>query len=82
MRGVSEGVSEGLLKGPRTCQPKDPSKPRQNAFKNPPKTFQEGVEIDDSSGFPGLKISSRVRGSVAGNESLDPKWPTMTALLG
>ena len=42
--------------GPRTCQPKDPSKSLQNAFKNPSKTFQEGVEIDDVLClFPGLK---------------------------
>ena len=34
---------------------KDPSKLLQNAFKNPSKTFQEGVEIDDALGFPGLK---------------------------
>ena len=27
----------------------------QNAFKNPSKTFQEGVGIDDALGFPGLE---------------------------
>ena len=58
-RGVSEGFLKGSLKGslkgPRTCQPKDPSKPLQNAFKNPLKTFQEGVETDAALGFPGFK---------------------------
>ena len=53
LRRVSEGVSEGFLKSPCTCQPKDPSKPLQNAFNNPLKTFQEGVGIDDALGFPG-----------------------------
>ena len=48
-------VSEGFLKGFRTCQLKDPSKPLQNAFRNPPKTFQEGVKIDDALGVPELK---------------------------
>ena len=56
---IPEGFLKGSLKesltGPCTCQPKDPSKPLQNAFKNPSKTFQEGVEIDDVLGFPGLK---------------------------
>ena len=47
--------SEGFLQGPRTCQLKVPSKPLQNAFKNPSKTFQGGAEINDASGFPGLK---------------------------
>ena len=42
-------MSEGFLKGPRTCQPKGPSKPLQNAFNTPSKTLQEGVEIDDAS---------------------------------
>ena len=50
-RSVAEGVSEGFLKGPRTCL----------AFKNPSKTFQEGVEIDDAF----KKISSKVRGSCS-----------------
>ena len=54
-RRASEGVSEGFLKGSRTFQLKDGSKPLQNAFKNPSKTFQQGVEIDDALGFPGLK---------------------------
>ena len=35
---------ERVSKGPHACQPKSPSKPLQNAFKNPWKTFQEGVE--------------------------------------
>ena len=35
------------MKGPRTCQAKDPAKPLQNAFENPSKTIQEGVEIDE-----------------------------------
>ena len=37
----------------------------ENAFKNPSKTLQEGVEIDDALGFPaswGCEICSRVRG--------------------
>ena len=38
-----------------TCQPKDPSKALQIAFRNPSKSFQEGIEIDDALGFPGLK---------------------------
>ena len=50
-------------------QPKDASKPLQNAFKNPSKTFQEGVEIDDALGFPGLK------NQFQGNESLDAREP-------
>ena len=53
--GVPEGVSEGSLKGPRTCQPKDPSKRLPNAFENPLKPFQEGVEIDEALGFLGHK---------------------------
>ena len=53
--GFSEGVSEVFLKDSRTCQPKDPSKPVQNAFKNPLKTFQEAAEIDDALDFPVLK---------------------------
>ena len=53
--GFLKGFSKGFSKGPRTYQPKNPSKPLQNAFKNPSKTFQEGVEIDDALGFPGLK---------------------------
>ena len=32
---VSEEVSEGFWKGPRTCQPKDPSKRLQEPFENP-----------------------------------------------
>ena len=70
---VSERVSEGFVMGPRTCQPKDPSKPLQNAFKNPSKTLQEGIKIDDASGFLVLKLSSRVRGSCSRNESLEFK---------
>ena len=50
-----EEVSEGFLKGPRTCQPKDPSKPLAERLQEPSKTFQEGVEIDDALGFLGLK---------------------------
>ena len=58
--------SEGL------SQPKGPSKPLQNVFKNPSKTLQEGVEIDDALGFPGLKKSAPGTGRpVAENESLD-----------
>ena len=53
--GVSERVSEWFLKGFWRGQPKDPSKRLQNAFMNPSKTFQEGVEIDDALGFPGLR---------------------------
>ena len=57
---VSEGVSEGFLRGPCTCQPKDPSKPLQSAFKNPSRALQEGVEIDDALGFP--KLSNQLQG--------------------
>ena len=46
--GVSEGVFEWFLRGVLKGQPKDPSKPLQNAFQNPSKTFQEGAEIDDA----------------------------------
>ena len=49
---VSERVSEGFLKGPRPCLSR---RTLQNAFKNPPKTFREGVETDDALGFPALK---------------------------
>ena len=38
-RRVSEGVSEGFFKGSCTFQPKDTSKPLQDAFKNPSKTL-------------------------------------------
>ena len=54
----AEGFLKGSLKGFKGSL-KDPSKPFQNAFKNLRTTFQEGV---DALGFPGLKISSRVRG--------------------
>ena len=57
MKGSLEGSSY-------LSQPKDPSKPLQNAFKNPSKTFQEGVVIDAALGFPGLK------NSVPGSRSL------------
>ena len=50
-----KGPLKGFLKGPCTRQPKVPSKPLQNSFKNPSKTFQEGVEIDDAFGFSGLQ---------------------------
>ena len=63
---VSEGVSEGFSEGfSEASPPKDPSNPLQNAFKNPSKTFQEGVETDDALGFLGLKISSRVQRSCS-----------------
>ena len=45
-------ASEGFLKGPPTCQPKDPSKPLPNASRA---LRKEGVEIDDVLGFPGLR---------------------------
>ena len=48
-RRVLEGVSRGPFKF------KTPS--NQNAFKNPSKTLQEGVEINDALGFPGLEKS-------------------------
>ena len=47
-----EGFLKGSLKGPRTCLSR---RTLQNAFKNPSKTFQEGVEIDDALGFQALK---------------------------
>ena len=63
---VSEGVSEGFLKG----QPKDPSKP----FKTPPsKPFKKVSKSMMRRASRGLKICSRVRGPVAGNESLDSR---------
>ena len=45
-----EGVSEGFLKAFRRGQPRT----LQNPFKTPSRTLQEGVEIDDALGFPGL----------------------------
>ena len=60
--GVAEGVSEGSS---YLSQPNNPRKPQRNTFKNPSKTFQEGVKIDDALGFRGLKVSSRVRGSCS-----------------
>ena len=69
-RRVSGGFLKQSLKGCRTCQPKT----LQNAFKNPSKTVQEGVEIDDALGFAGLKKAvPGCGGPVAGNESLDLK---------
>ena len=63
-----KGFLKGALKGSRTCQPKDPSKPLQDALKNPSKTFREGVEIDDALGVPGLKHQFQGSGApVAGN---------------
>ena len=60
------------MKGSRSSQPKDLSKPLQNTFKNPSKTFQQGVEIDDALGFPGSKKSvPGCGGPLAGHESLD-----------
>ena len=53
---VSEGVSEGSLKAPRTCQRKGPSNPFKTPSRTFRKTFPEGVEIDDELGFQGLKI--------------------------
>ena len=47
---VSEGFLKGSLKGFFLSQPKDPSTPLQNAFKNPSR---------------GLEISSRVQGSCS-----------------
>ena len=47
---VSQGVSEGFFKGPRTFVSR---RSLQNVFKNRSKTLQEGVEIDDALGFPG-----------------------------
>ena len=47
-------ISEGFLKGSLKWSLKGFSKPLQNAFKNPSKTLQEGVEIDNALGFPGL----------------------------
>ena len=69
LKGSSEGISEGFLKGSAEGPFKKPSK-----RKSPSKTFQEGVEIDDALGFPGVLKSVPGSGSaVAGNESLDTK---------
>ena len=53
-RRVSEGVSEGFSKGFRRALERGSRRILQNAFKNPSKTLQESVEIDDALGFPGL----------------------------
>ena len=63
-RRVSEGVSEGFLRGSHTCQPKESSKPLQSSFQNRSKAFQEGVEID-AFGFPGVKLQFQGRGSCS-----------------
>ena len=49
--GVSEGVSEGFLKGSAEGPFKTPSKRLQEPFR---KRLQEGVEIDNALGLPGL----------------------------
>ena len=68
---VSEGSPKGSLKGclkgfwrvlPRTCLSR---RSLQNAFKNPSKTFQEGVEIDDAFGLPGLQNQFQGPGVLA-----------------
>ena len=57
------------MKGSAEGPFKSPSKRLQDPFKS----LQEGVEIDDALGFPGLKSQFRGPGGpVAGNESLEP----------
>ena len=71
-RLLTEGFLKGVLEGLQKGSTEDPSKPLQSAFINPPKTLQEGVEIDDALGFPGALQSVPGSGApVAGNESLD-----------
>ena len=52
-RRVTEGFQKGSLKGFRNLEGVS-WRTLQNAFKNPSKPLQEGVEIDDAFGFPGL----------------------------
>ena len=78
-RRVSKGFQKGSLKGSLNGSLKGlegflkgsaegPFQKTQNAFKNPPKTLPEGIEIDDALGFPGLQ--NQFQGPVAGNEEM------------
>ena len=74
-------MSEEFLKGAQRVLVLVSQRTLQNPFKTPSRTlrkpFQEGVEIDDALGFPGLKISSGSGGPAAGAESLDLKLRTL-----
>ena len=63
--GVSEGVSEAFLKGSFRVSEGVSRRTLPNPFKNPSKTLQEDVDIDDALGFPGLSNQLQVQGSCS-----------------